>query len=161
MAKVTKVLPGQIKWTYYHIDYYYDSDLKRLIHILRGEDDYYYRLTFENVLGFRAIRELWAYISWKIPFEELPDEGTSNFIYELHDVDLIVPPTIPIPGRHFFVLADDYVLDVYAEREPKLEEITEGEAMASLSKEAFVSIRDMSFLQRHSSKKDSETEDME
>lgn len=153
MEKVTRVFPSQIKWTYFYIDYYYDGQSKSLILILNGEYERYYRVTFKQVLGFRSMNEYWACLSsyslQKEPFEILPDGSPANVIYGLHGVDLIFPPTVVIPGRHFFVFADNYHLDVYADAEPELEEISEEEAFKFLSKEPFVSIRDMSFMDRY------------
>ena len=90
----------------------------------------------------RSIREIWNLLSYNLTAEDFPKEG--HTFYELHASDVMIPLGIAVPGRHFFVYTDNFNLDVYAEGEPKLEEITEEEAMTSLSKEPFVSIRDMS-----------------
>lgn len=132
MRRVRDVFPNRIERHFgqygidYGIDYYYDISEKSLVLLLRGDDEGpYYRVTFTKVHQVRSIMESWALWWTSLDLTDFPDESRLGTIYELLDGDVIWPLAERPQGRHFYIFAENYNLDIYAEDEPIMEEISE------------------------------------
>lgn len=128
MKRVAYVFDNAIKRDDYWIDYYYDISEKSLILLLRSANGPFFRVTFEQVNSMRTINESWALLPYNLTRDDFPEQSRLGAIYELIDGDVIWPLREMPKGRHFYVFAENYHLDIYADIAPTLEEISEEEA---------------------------------